>query len=127
MEKSGIINRYAAVIQTDKLNLNLIVFLQVKLKEHQKKTLKKLVEEIREFGEVLEAYFIAGDFDLHLKVLLRDMQDYNHFILERISELTMIESIKSSFAIRSVLDDESSKHILSSLNLNSIKTKTINQ
>lgn len=121
MERSGIIHRYSAVIEPDALDLNLIVFMQIKLKEHQKSILKELEKEIRKFGEVLEAYFTAGDYDVHLKILLRDMDDYNHFILERISELTMINSIKSSFAIRSVLDDQSSKHLLSPLNLSVIR------
>ncbi|NIK93402.1 Lrp/AsnC family transcriptional regulator [Mangrovimonas sp. CR14] len=121
MERSGVIHRYAAVIEPHALDMNLIVLMQIKLKEHQKAILKLLETEIRQFGEVLEAYFTAGDFDVYLKVLLRDMEDYNHFILERISELTMIDSIKSSFAIRSVLDDDVSKHLLSPLNLKTIQ------
>jgi len=117
MEKEGIIQNYAAIVQPDKLDLKLIVLMQIKLKEHQKLILKNLEKEIRLFGEVLEAYFTAGDFDVHLKVLLRDMDDYNDFILERISELTMIDSIKSSFAIKSILDDGHSNHLLTSINL----------
>lgn len=122
MEKSGVIERYSAVIKPDKLELKLIVLMQIKLKSHQKSIFKKLTQEIRGFGEILEAYFTAGDSDVFLKVLLRDMDDYNEFILERISQLTDVDSIKSSFAIKSILDDGHSSHLLHPDNLKALHT-----
>lgn len=118
MENNGIIQRYSAVVQPKNLDLKLIVFMQVKLKEHQKNIFNKLTSEIRKFGEILEAYFIAGEYDAIIKVLLEDMDDYNSFILERFSELDVVDSHRSSFVIRSILDEENSSQLLTSNNLN---------
>lgn len=118
MESNGIIQRYSAVVQPKNLDLKLIVFMQVKLKEHQKNIFEKLTSEIRKFGEILEAYFIAGEYDAIIKVLLEDMEDYNDFILERFSDLDVVDSHRSSFVIRSILEEENSSQLLTSNNLN---------
>ena len=112
MESSGIIQRYAAVVEPKNLDLKLIVFMQVKLKEHQKDIFKKLTDEIRKYGEILEAYFIAGEYDAIIKVILKDMDDYNDFILERFSELDVVDSHRTSFVVKSILDEESSPLLL---------------
>lgn len=117
MEREGVIQKYVAVLDPNKLGMKLTVFMQIKLKEHQKMIFDELTQEIRQFGEILEAYFTSGDYDVLLKVLLKDMDDYNNFILERISRLTVIDGIKSSFTIRSILDDDNTCHLLTPKNL----------
>ena len=117
MEQCGIIQRYSAVLNPKSIDFNLIVFMQVKLKEHQKNTFKKLTDEIRTYGEILEAYFIAGEYDAIIKVLLKDMDDYNDFILERFSDLDVVDSHRTSFVVKSILNDNELPHLLTEKNI----------
>ncbi|MFW0739423.1 Lrp/AsnC family transcriptional regulator [Flavobacterium sp. T12S277] len=117
MEKNGIIENYSVIVKLSELNFKLMVFMQIKLKQHQENLFEELEKEIKCFGEVLDGYFIAGDFDVILKVILKDMADYNDFILKRISKLTMIDNIKSSFVIKNILDEKNTNDILRPINL----------
>lgn len=123
MESSGVIQRYSAIIQPEELDLKLIVLMQIKLKDHKKDVLKNLEVEIKKFGEILEAYFIAGDYDVFLKVILTGMDDYNDFVLERISTLTQIDSIKSSFAMKNILHEGRATHLMTPTNVSVLKRK----
>ena len=54
--------------------------MQIKLKEHQKDIIKNISVELDSFAEVLDGYYTTGEFDVLLKVMLKDMNDYNDFI-----------------------------------------------
>lgn len=123
LEQANIITRYAALVQTNELNLKLLVFLQIKLKHHQEELFKELSAEITKIGEITEAYFTAGEFDVILKVILKDMDDYHDFIIKNISKLPMVENIRSSFVLRSLLDEKHSTHALRPINLKNLTSK----
>lgn len=118
LEKEGIIRQYSVLVDPKKLNLNLVAFLQIKLKVHQKDFFDELARELGSFPELLDGYYTTGEFDVILKVLLKDMEDYNGFILERISQLKVIDSVRTSFSIRSIFHQDGKTYHLQPKNLN---------
>jgi Lrp/AsnC family leucine-responsive transcriptional regulator len=106
MEKNGVIEKYAAIINPNKLDFTLIAFMQIKLKEHQKDIIKNISVELDSFAEVLDGYYTTGEFDVLLKVMLKDMNDYNDFILERIAKIKSIDNIRTSFVIKSIIHEK---------------------
>lgn len=102
LEQEGFINRYAAVLDAEKLNRGFTVFCQVKLKIHDKSVGNDFVNEIREINEVAECYNISGDYDFLLKVQVRDMKHYQDFVFNKLGSVDSIGSTHSTFVMAEV-------------------------
>lgn len=102
MEKSGVIEKYIAVLNKEKVGKSLVVFCNVSLQLHSKPLLKKFEQTIIKFDEVMECYHMAGAFDYLLKVLANDMNEYQNFITNKLAALENISNVQSSFVLTEV-------------------------
>ncbi|WP_299105051.1 Lrp/AsnC family transcriptional regulator [uncultured Tenacibaculum sp.] len=102
IESSGIIKKYVGLVDSSIVGKNLIVYCQVTLVKHQEKYFKQFEKYVAEIDEIMEVSYIAGDYDFLLKILLRDMVEYQEFVVKKISQLDIISNLKSSFIIKQV-------------------------
>lgn len=102
MESTGIIENYVAVVNAAAIGKKLVAYCQVKLISHQEKLFTEFEEYIRGLDEVLEASYMAGGYDFLLKLILTDMQEYQNFVVHKISKLNIISKIESAFVIQSI-------------------------
>ena len=103
LESNGIITKYTTLLNLDALDYNLVVYMQIKLIRHQDEIFEEFSDYIKTLEEVVEASFTAGEFDVMLKILLKDMDEYHNFILQKISKLDIILNVKSSFPIKNII------------------------
>ncbi|MEJ6682067.1 MAG: Lrp/AsnC family transcriptional regulator [Flavobacteriales bacterium] len=99
LEKNGVITGYAAKINRDALGLNLMTFCTLTLKGHRAAYLDDFQREVNELAEVVECYHLTGTFDYLLKVLVKDMADYQGFITKKLTKLSNIDKVQSSFVL----------------------------
>ncbi len=99
LERTGVINAYRAIIDRQKVGLELVVFCQVSLQFHTKKHIDKFERFLEEMPEIQEAYHIAGNFDYLLKVVVRDSNEYHDFIINSLSRLDVIDTVQSNFVM----------------------------
>lgn len=99
LEKKGIISRYTAVLDKEKIGLELTVFCQVSLRTHVKNHIKEFEYAISNLDEVLESYHVAGDFDYLLKIVVHDSKVYHRFLVEKLSNLGMVSKVQSNFVM----------------------------
>ncbi|NJN78212.1 MAG: Lrp/AsnC family transcriptional regulator [Saprospiraceae bacterium] len=102
MERDGVIEKYVALVNPDKVGLQLTAFCDVSLKEHSKEFIEKFEQEISAFSEVNECYHIAGTFDYLLKIFVTDMSAYQNFIINKLATLENIGKVQSSFVMTTV-------------------------
>jgi Lrp/AsnC family leucine-responsive transcriptional regulator len=102
LERSGLIKRYVAIVDLQKINRSLINYCNVSISQHNSDLFKEFERQIRKMDEVLECYYVSGNFDYLLKVVTMDMEEYQDFILNRLSKLEMISNINSQFVMKSV-------------------------
>ena len=102
LEKEGIITQYVALIDKHKVEKGLVGFCNVWLKEHSHPYLKKFEHEVVSLKEVIECYHIAGNFDYLLKVMVKDMTAYQHFIVNKLAKLDNIGNAQSSFVMTEI-------------------------
>ena len=67
LERDGYIMKYVALLDKKKMNLGMIVFCNVRLKEHAKNVGSNFVKDIVALPEIIECYNLAGDYDFMLK------------------------------------------------------------
>jgi DNA-binding Lrp family transcriptional regulator len=99
LEKNGIINRYVALLNHRKLGKKLTAFIDISIKDHSKSALEAFVRQIITYDEILECHHVTGESDFMLKVVLRDVEAYNDFVLEKLSTVPNIGKIESRFSL----------------------------
>jgi len=101
LEKTGIIEKYVAVLNPEKLNRNMVVFIDVNLQKHTKEAVDNFRTAVLIFPEVVEFHNVTGEYDVHLKIMVNDMAEFKTFIEEKLSGLDYVTTFHSSFAISS--------------------------
>ena len=101
LEKSGIIEKYVAVLNKEKIGYHVEVFCQVTLLVHSKKMITKFEKEVSKIDEIKECFHIAGNFDYLLKVIVKDMKSYQLFLKNKLSVLDSIANVQSNFVMTS--------------------------
>lgn len=99
LEANGYIKKYIALIDAEKLNYGLIVFVNIKLKQHDKSIGRSFVTDILRLDEVVECYNISGDYDFLLKVYAKDMKHYQDFVFNKLGSVKSIGSTHSTFVM----------------------------
>jgi Lrp/AsnC family leucine-responsive transcriptional regulator len=104
LERSGIIEKYVAIVDASKLNKSLISFTNVTLKEHTKTYLTQFERDIKLIPEVMECYHIAGVYDYLLKILVGDMNEYQSVVMNKLAAMENIHNVQSSFVMTEVVN-----------------------
>ncbi len=99
LEKGGYIKNYATLLNHRKLDLKQVVFIELTLKEHSRSYIEKFANEMKLFPEVLECYRVTGSFDFLIKILVKDIESYENFILTKLSLLSNLGNVQSHIAL----------------------------
>lgn len=102
LENAGVISKYVALLDRQKIDRNFTVLCHVKLTQHKKEYVLQFEKEILNLQEVTECFHVSGDYDYILKITVKDMGDYRHFMLSKLTTLKHIASTHSSFMISEV-------------------------
>jgi Lrp/AsnC family transcriptional regulator, leucine-responsive regulatory protein len=102
LEESGLIRGYVTLLDPHKLGLTVSVFIQVTLEKQIEKSLENFERSIRDRPEVMECYLMTGDADYLLRVVMPDLPAFERFMLDHLTKIPGIASIKSSFALKQV-------------------------
>jgi DNA-binding Lrp family transcriptional regulator len=102
LEKDGVIKKYVALVDREKVSKDLMVFCSIRLKEHAQQAGAKFVEEIVALDEVQECYNISGDYDFMLKIVVHDMREYQAFLMNKLASLENIGSTHSIFVMSEI-------------------------
>lgn len=98
MEKAGIIRARVALLDRDKLNLGIDVFVTIQTNQHNNEWLTRFGEAIQALNEVVECYRMSGDVDYMLRVVVKDIGAYDQFY-KRLIEHSEVTNVSSSFAM----------------------------
>ena len=105
LEEAGLIIGYHAVLDAKKLGLSLLALIHISMDQHTPERFNKFEAMIAEIPEVLECLLITGqDADYQLKVIVKDMDAYQDLLLNRITRISGVTGVHSSFVLRQVIN-----------------------
>ena len=104
LEKSGVIQKYIAVLNKEKVGFMVEVFCQVTLLVHSKELITKFENAVNKMDEVIECFHVAGNYDYLLKVTVKHMKDYQFFLKNKLSVLDSVGNVQSTFVMTSTKD-----------------------
>ncbi len=102
LEREGVISKYVALVDPEKVEKGFMVFCQIRLIQHARTYLTNFEKEVTQLSEVLECYHVSGEYDYILKVLVKDMAAYREFMVSKLTNLDHIGSTQSTFIINKV-------------------------
>ncbi len=102
LEDAGVIQQYVALVSSKSVGLPINVFATVTLEKQIESALEAFEKSVAERPEVMECYLMTGEFDYLLRVVVPDLEAYEHFLLEHLTRIKGIASIKSSFSLKQV-------------------------
>ena len=102
LEESGVISNYVTLIDAASVGLTVSVFVNVSLERQVERELEVFQNAIRERPEVMECYLMTGEADFLLRVVVPDLMAYERFLMDHLTRVPGIASIRSSFALKQV-------------------------
>ncbi len=82
LEEEGIIESYGARLSSPFLKNFHLVITEVELESHKEGEFARFEEAIMSFDEVLSCWSVGGGLDYILKVLVKDVSDYQDFLIK---------------------------------------------
>ncbi len=105
LEEAGIVVGYRALLDEKQLGLALMALIHISMDRHTPDRFANFEKKVSALPEVLECLLITGqDADYQLKVIVRDMEDYQRLLLDRITRIEGVSGVHSSFVMRRVVD-----------------------
>jgi Lrp/AsnC family transcriptional regulator len=101
LEETGIIRARVALLDERALGLKLTVFVAVRTNQHNESWLQQFASGIRDIPEVVEFYRMSGDTDYLLKIVARDIDDYDR-VYKKLISVAPMHDVSSSFAMERI-------------------------
>jgi len=105
LEESGIIVKQVTLLNPLLLDLKLTALIQISMDRHTPDRFEKFEQKVKSYPEVIECSLITGQSaDYLLKVLVPDMENYQEFLLNKITRIPGVTDVHSSFIMRQVIN-----------------------
>jgi DNA-binding Lrp family transcriptional regulator len=105
LEDEGVIRRYVAILEPERVDVGECVFTLVNLEMHNPDSLAAFERAVKDRPEILECYAITGDADFILKVHVPNIRAYDRLLNEVLFRIPGMKHVKSSFTLREVKYD----------------------
>jgi len=102
MEAAGVITGYTALVDRQKVGLNLLVVVEVNLSQHSEDTVQQFESAVAATPQIVRCLSTTGQADYLLTVMARDIQHYEQFLQRTLFKLPGVTHVRSSIVLREV-------------------------
>jgi DNA-binding Lrp family transcriptional regulator len=102
LEDSGVIERYAALLDASKIGISLSVFARISLVSQDAETVERFTRAVRNLPQVVECYIMAGECDALLRVVAADLDDYRRFQSAHLTRANAVQTVKTDIPLQKV-------------------------
>lgn len=102
LEEAGVIAGYRAYLDPSKLGYDLQVLVEITLSSQSQEALNAFEVAVTRFDEILECHLTTGAPDYFLRVVARDVADYDNIHRNCLARLPGVSSMQTIFVLRSI-------------------------
>jgi DNA-binding Lrp family transcriptional regulator len=102
LEEQGFIRAYVALLDLPRVGYDMLCFVHVTLQAHTSESVAAFRAAVRSMPEVLECHHVTGEFDYLLKVIIRNREDLERFVVQRLTPVPGLARIHTSLALSEV-------------------------
>lgn len=107
LEEHGLIKGYHAELDGGVLGYGITVFAMVGLHSQAEADLVAFEERVKAWPFVRECYMLNGEIDFMLKVVARDLNEFQTFLTSELTPAPNVASVKTALTIRSAKNEPS--------------------
>jgi len=104
LEAEGYILGFKAIVDSEKLGLGHVAFVEVKLYDTKLSALEAFNEAARKIPEIEQLHLIAGPFDYLVKIRTADINAFRLVLGEKLSALPHVSHTSSFVAMATIID-----------------------
>lgn len=101
LEQAGYIQGYHADLNNQALGYGITVFAMVGLDSQAEADLDEFERRARDWPLVRECFMLNGEIDFILKIVARDLAEFQKFLTSELTAAPHVNSVKTSLTIRS--------------------------
>ncbi len=102
LESTGFIDGYSARVNPKALGLDLEVFVDITLTSQSRESMNAFESAVQLYDEILECVLTTGTADYILRIVARDVADYDNIHRNCLARLPGVSGMQTSFALRSI-------------------------
>ncbi|ACA94071.1 Lrp/AsnC family transcriptional regulator [Burkholderia cenocepacia] len=102
LEEQGVIDAYVALLNPAAVELRFTAFVRVTLERQDKTTVERFAREMEQAPEVLECHLMAGSYDYLLRVIAKDLDDYQRFQMETLTQIEGVRNIETEIPLKRI-------------------------
>ncbi len=102
LERNGVIKKYVAILEPEKLNKSLVVFMNITILEHKVGSREDVINHLSQLDEITELFHTSGQFDFMAKVRVSKVSDYRDFLVDRMANIENIKNIESHIVLEEI-------------------------
>ncbi|HAU68739.1 MAG TPA: transcriptional regulator [Gammaproteobacteria bacterium] len=101
LQEQGFIHKRVALLDKDKLNLGVTVFINIRTRHHSQAWFEQFKAAIDELPEIVEFYRMSGSIDYMLKAVVPSIKSYDDVYQKLIAKVEL-EDVSAFFAMEEV-------------------------
>ncbi len=99
LERLGVIKKYVAIVAPESVGKDLVIFMNLTLREHGVGKREKFLQDVSDLQEVVELYHTSGLYDFMAKVRVEDVHEYRNFLVEKVGKIDNVKDIVSHMVL----------------------------
>jgi Lrp/AsnC family transcriptional regulator len=100
----GVITDRVAILNPKALGLGVMVIAFLKIDGRAGTPLPEFIETLRKLPQVIECHALMGDVDMMLKILVKDIEDYEHFLWNSLANVSGVQDIRSCISVTRLIN-----------------------
>ncbi|MCJ8333435.1 MAG: Lrp/AsnC family transcriptional regulator [Epibacterium sp.] len=103
LREEGVIKGQTVRLDMQAVGLDLTVFAMVRTRHHSAEWLEQFRKSVLSIDNVIDFFRIAGDYDYMIKIVARDMNDFDR-VYQRLIKENELEAVTSYIAMETIAD-----------------------
>ncbi|MCP1200800.1 Lrp/AsnC family transcriptional regulator [Notoacmeibacter sp. MSK16QG-6] len=102
LESEGVIRGRVALLDAEKLGLEINIFASIRLDRHDEETLEAFERAAVQQAEIMECYSMSGESDFLLRVVVDSISYYERYLKRVLLHLPGVAAVNSHFTLKRV-------------------------
>ena len=102
LEESGVIEQYVTLLDREAVGFGMTCFVQVTLRRHEPEAIRAFREIVKDMPEIMECHHVTGEYDYLLKILVKNRQHLETFLVDRLTPVRGMDKIRTSLVLSEI-------------------------
>lgn len=102
LREAGIIRQHVAILDGEKIGLDISIFVFVKLDTHSPQALDSFEKATKSVEEIMQCYTMSGEFDYLLRIVVSSVRNYEKAVKGKLLQLPHVGVLNSHFALSEI-------------------------